>query len=112
MMLMPHDNAYYVGEVYESDYCRPCQLIRLRATPGLGVNVRLQWAASASVAMWESYGNKCAPDGPSGCTVHTAGRTADIILYVGLPLESGRSQALAQPLALELRSRSRGGDLR
>jgi hypothetical protein len=107
LTLMPHDNPYYVGEHYESDYCAPCQLIRLRATAGLGVNVRLQWAASANVAMWESYGNKCAADGPSGCTVHVTGTTGDIILYVGLTRENGRPQALAQPLALELMSSPR-----
>lgn len=101
MMLMPHELPYYVGEPYESDYCAPCRLIRLRATAGLGVTVRLQWAASANAAMWESHGNKCAADGPSGCTVHTAGTTGHIILYVGLPLENGRPQALAHPLALD-----------
>ena len=112
MMLMPHDLPHYVGEIYESDYCAPCRLIRLRATAGLGVTVRLQWGASANVAMWESYGSQCAADGPSGCTLHTVGTTGDIILYVGLPLENGRGQALAQPLALELMSSSRGGERR
>jgi hypothetical protein len=97
--LMPDDSPHYVGEPYDSDYCAPCLLIRVRANSGLGVDVRLRWVESANAAMWESYGNKCATDGPSGCTLHTGGTRGDIILYVGLPLENGRPQVLNQPFS-------------
>jgi len=107
LTLMPNDNPYYIGEVYESDYCRPCQLIRLRAKAGAKVTLTLQWGASADVAMWQSHGSKCAADGPSRCTLQVQGAAGDIIMYAGLPLENGRVQALQQPLAVELLSGAR-----
>lgn len=102
--LTTYDLPYYVGEPYDSDYCRPCKLIRVGGDAGSASSVRrvhLRWTADVALGMWASDGSgglSAEVVGPRHLSVSTIGGGDRRLLYVGVPLGT----QLAQPVMFSL----------
>jgi len=102
--LTTYDLPYYVGEPYDSDYCRPCKLIRVGGDSSSASSFRrvhLRWTGDVVLGMWASEGTSgLAADvvGPRHLSVATVGVGDNRLLYVGVPL----GHDLAQPITLSL----------
>jgi hypothetical protein len=102
--LTTYDLPYYVGEPYDSAYCRPCKLIRVGGDAGSASSVRrvhLRWTGDVVLGMWASEGTSgLAADvvGPRHLSVVTVGVGENRLLYVGVPLR----HELVQPITFSL----------
>jgi hypothetical protein len=99
-VLSPADLPYYVGEVYESDYCSPCKIIRLRAQTR-AVSIVLRWSGDQSLQLW-ALDSRAVQSGPSQQTIVVTPTSAETLLHVGLPWNDGMRQVLERPEAFEL----------
>lgn len=104
VVLSPADLPSYVGEVYESDYCSPCKLIRLRATVPHEIKVVLRWSGEIPLQLWALAGvvKGAAQPSESELTVLVTTGAGDTVLHVGLPLKDRTPQKIQQPVAFEL----------
>jgi len=98
--LSPNDLPDYVGEAYDSDYCSPCKVIRLRAQTR-EVSVVLRWTGDQSLQLWESD-RRAVQSGPSEQTVVVTPTGTERRLHVGLPWWTGARQTLEHAEAFEL----------
>jgi hypothetical protein len=100
--LTTHDLPYYVGEAYESDYCRPCKLIRIDGGADRPfTRVHLRWSGEVALGLWASEGTSgLAADvvGPRHLSVPTIGNGDARRLYVGVTL----GNTLTQPITFSL----------
>lgn len=85
------DLPYYVGEAYESDYCRPCKLIRIDGMSGTArARVTLRWTGDDFIQMWASNGY----DARKARVENDQMQVVDVgnldWIYVGLPLGADR----------------------
>lgn len=102
--LTTDDLPYYVGEVYESDYCRPCKLIRVGGEAGSAQSprrVHVRWDGEVALGMWASdgfAGIAAEVVGPRHLSVWTVGAGDSRLLYVGVPFRN----TLAQPTTFSL----------
>jgi hypothetical protein len=101
--LSPADLSHYVGEPYESDYCRPCKVIRLRADHAGDVKVRLRWPPQFELRLWAHAGAIVGRAEPrtSELTAIVSAEPGDTLLHVGFPF-GGAPQILITPLTFEL----------
>lgn len=99
--LTTNDLPYYVGEPYDSDYCRPCKLIRVDGETGAAfTRVHLRWTGDVALDMWASEGTSglTADVGPRHLSVLTVGSGDARRLYVGVKL----GNVLARPIPFSL----------
>lgn len=101
--LSPADLPHYVGEPYESDYCRPCKVIRLRADHAGDVKVRLRWPPQFELRLWAHAGAIVGRAEPrtSELTAIVSAEPGDTLLHVGFPF-GGTPQIVTTPLTFEL----------
>ena len=82
------DLPYYVGEAYDSEYCRPCKLIRIEGFPATGwarVTLRLGAEGDSRLQMWASDGFNVALAQPGDAGTLVIDVNARKWIYVGLP---------------------------
>jgi hypothetical protein len=105
--LTTDDLPYYVGEDYESDYCRPCKLIRIGGEAGSASparRVHLRWTEDVALGMWASngfIGIAAEVVGPRHLSVRTIGVGDSRLLYVGVPLRNTLPQPITFSLTVE-----------
>lgn len=105
--LTSNDLPYYVGEAYDSEYCKPCKLVRISGLSGTDrARVTLSWGASddPGLQLWASDGYSVTPakSGETGTRVVEVGARDSI--YAGLPLGVSRHpQQLTKAVRFELR---------
>jgi hypothetical protein len=105
--LTTDDLPYYVGEPYESDYCRPCKLIRVGGEAGSASparRVHLRWTEDVALGMWASngfIGIAAEVVGSRHLSVRTIGVGDSRLLYVGVPLRNTLPQPITFSLTVE-----------
>ena len=104
-VLSPADLPYYVGEVYDSDYCAPCKMIRLPAQTR-AMSIVLRWSGDQSLQLWQSD-TRAVQSGSSQQTIDVGPASTETLLHVGLPLNGGIRQVLEHPESFELIATSR-----
>ena len=103
--LDPGDRGAFVGEPYESDYCAPCKIFRLRTDSSSKIAIQLSWIGDAGLTLW-ALGGSIRARSASGTseisvTISTVGGIESKI-YVGLPSPNWQVQTLHTAVPFEL----------
>jgi hypothetical protein len=86
--LSANDLPYYVGEAYDSPYCRPCRLVRMASDVEPSAAIHLRWSGAGILGLWASDGTTvivAEEVGPRHLRVATVGTGEDRRVYVGGP---------------------------
>lgn len=98
------DPPYYVGEAYESDYCRPCKLIRIGGGAGAArTRVTLRWTSDDPLQMWASNGYDVSKSEAAGDREQVVEVRAGEWIHVGLPVGADhKPQQLTRDLTFQI----------
>ena len=82
LTLSKRDLPHYVAEPYESDYCSPCKMIRLRTPANAQLRVELSWQSDDALGLWVQ-GQKVESTSAGRALAMVPGTGGEVILHVG-----------------------------